>query len=171
VEVCSDTKRILGYCTDALDEIMDETSSGALWERRWASLLALLRTACEVLKREAPIHWQKSLVTPNANVKGRDNKNDWKPDIFGKFISTDANMFLHQGKSKAGQSVVVPIAGASAQGSAAGEMARTQPIPKDLPSSKISYHMNSGLYKNKYPRIVALKAIKWIDAQVKIAES
>jgi hypothetical protein len=152
MESCADTKRILGYCTDALDEIIEETSTGTLWERRWASLLALLRTACETLRREAPIHWNKHLQTPNTDVKGRDVQKNWKPDIFGKFIWTDANLFLHQGKSKAGQSVTTRITGMSAQASVAGEKVRTQPPPKAAPSSLISYHMNSGPFKNKDPR-------------------
>jgi hypothetical protein len=108
MESCEDTKRIIQYCKDALDEIRTEELTGPLWERRWAALITLLRTACEVLRAEAPNYWQKNMKAPNAAVKGRNSKNEWKPDIFGKFIWTDANLFLHRGISTTGQSLRVP---------------------------------------------------------------
>jgi hypothetical protein len=97
LELCPKTTQIIGYCSDQIKEIADSQPTGDLWARRWASLLALLRTACLVLKVEAPEYWRNQIKKPNANIKGRDAKKDWAPPIFGKFIWTNANLFLHEG--------------------------------------------------------------------------
>jgi hypothetical protein len=111
--------------------------------------MTLLRTACAMLEREAPVYWKKYMKTPNATVKGRDPKKDWKPKIFGKFIWTDANLFLHQGISSTGQSRMVPIQGVSARASAAGE--KLEPLlPQTPPPPQItSYHINTDPIKAK----------------------
>jgi hypothetical protein len=108
METCKLTKRIVAQCEAAIEEIRRERPTGDLWERRWASLLALLRTSCEVLKKEAPCYWQKHMKQPNANSQSRDAKKNWKPDIYGKFIQTDANLFLHEGKLPEAQSIMPP---------------------------------------------------------------
>jgi hypothetical protein len=113
MEKCNDTRRILGYCRDALDEVKKDEPTGAIWERRWTSLMALLRTACEILKREAPDWWKKHISAPNASVRGRDPKKRWRPDIFGQFIWTDSNLFLHEGKNTTDQSAIVHLQGTS----------------------------------------------------------
>ena len=124
MEPCNDTKRILVYCKDAIAEIRNEELTGSLWERHWASLITLLRTACEVLRKEAPAYWRKHMQAPNSKLKGRDEKNNWKPPIFGKFIWTDANLFLHQGIVTVGQSRTVFVQGVRAKASVAGEKIR-----------------------------------------------
>jgi hypothetical protein len=86
MEPCDDTKRILNHCKDALNEIRAEGPTDAFWERRWALLISLLRTTCEVLRKDAPIYWEQHIETPNDHMSGRDRKNKWSPDIFGKFI-------------------------------------------------------------------------------------
>jgi hypothetical protein len=171
MEHCNDTKRILEYCKEALSEIRTEEPTGAHWVRRWASLMALLRTACAMLEREAPVYWKKYMKTPNAAVKGRDPKKDWKPKIFGKFICTDSNLFLHQGISTTGQSRMVPIQGVSARASVAGEKLEPLPPQTSPPPPITSYHMNTGFYKGKVPQDVAEKAIAWLEKQISIAES
>lgn len=169
---CNDTRRILGYCRAALDEIKKEEPTGEVWERRWASLMALLRTACEMLKRESPKWWCEHTVKPNKLAKkdSRNPKNAWKPDIYGKFIWTDSNLFLHQGKLTTGQSVGVFITGVSAQALAAGERPRPVPAPDPLRKAEISYHMNTGSYARCDPRDVADTAISWIQEQIEAAE-
>jgi hypothetical protein len=171
MEVCNDTKRVLAYCKDALDEIRTEQPTGALWERRWASLVTLLRTTCEVLKREAPIFWKKSMEAPNAGSKGRDSKSKWNPEIFGRFIWTDANLFLHQGMVTAGQSKMVFIQGAQAQGLAGGQ--RPVPLPLQAPALPpvTSYHMNTPAYASRDPREVADEAVIWLEQQIALAET
>ena len=113
------TERLLSYCRSALSEIRNEIPVGALWERRWASLITLLRTACEVLEREAPL-WKDHMKQLNADKKGRDAKKNWEPAIYGKFIYTDANLFLHEGSLSVGQSAMISVPGASVRIIAAG---------------------------------------------------
>ena len=144
MEACDNTKRILNYCKDALKELTEKEHTGASWERRWVSLISLLRTTCEVLKKDAPIYWKQHMKKPNAHISERDGKNKWSPDIFGKFIWTDANLFLHEGKSTAGQSRRVFIQGVSARASVAGE--KLEPRPRRLPSrpsNVLSYELRS----------------------------
>lgn len=171
MEPVNDAKRIIEYCKEALKEIRAEEPTGALWERRWASLITLLRTTCDVLRREAPSYWNKHMKTPNATIKGRDCKNKWSPDIFGKFIWTDANLFLHQGTLTTGQSRTVFIQGASVCASAAGEKLNSLPPSSPPPSHKTSYHMNTEPYKDQDPRDMANEVIAWLEHQIKIAET
>jgi hypothetical protein len=104
---CDRTRKIIAYCEDAIDEIRNGRPTGDLWVRRWASLLALLRTACEVLKLEAPDYWEQFMMEqPNAGKKDRDRKKSWQPDIFGKFIWTNGNLFLHEGVVPEEQSIM-----------------------------------------------------------------
>jgi hypothetical protein len=146
MERCNDTGRILSCCRDALDEIKKDAPTGATWERRWASLMALLRTACEVLKREAPTWWKNQIYAPNAGIKGRDQKKTWSPDIFGSFIWTDSNLFLHEGKHTTGQSLNITLPGASVQalagalGGGSAEQPRPMPPPAPPPKPELSYH-------------------------------
>jgi len=170
MESCEKTKRVLAYCKDALNEIKTEEATGRVWERRWASLMALFRTACEVLRKEAPLYWKNHLELPNACVRGRDAKNDWQADIFGKFIWADANLFLHRGTITAGQSRMVPIQGVAAQGIAAGQKAEPLPPSPPPPPPITSYHMNTEPYKGCDPRDVADQAILWLEQQIDIAE-
>jgi hypothetical protein len=170
MQPCPQTKRILEYCKEALSEIRAEESTGPLWVRRWASLMALLRTTCEVLRKEAPIYWRQYMKKPNAHIKSRD-RNEWSPDIFGKFIWTDANLFLHQGKSTTGQSIMVSLPGAEVQTLIGDQKPKpTSPLPPPPPSIT-SYHMNTGDYKGQDPRAVADETIAWLEAQVRIAET
>jgi hypothetical protein len=167
MEKCDVTRRVLEYCRDALDEIKKEEPTGAPWERRWASLMALLRTACETLKRDAPTWWQSKIYAPNAAVKGKKN---WCPDIFGPFIWTDANLFLHEGKLTTGQSAAVPTQGAAAYALAGGQQPPPVPPPAPLPKVEISYHMNTGFYAGRDARDVADEAISWLQQQIDGAE-
>ena len=170
MELCSDAKRTLEYCKEALREIREQEPTGALWERRWVSLITLLRTTCEVLRREAPIYWNKHMETTNAKIKGRDRKKDWSPDIFGKFIWTDANLFLHEATLTAGQSRMVFIQGAEAHALIGDQPKPTSPRP--LPPPPItSYHMNTQPYRGRDPRDVAADAILWLEQQIAIAET
>lgn len=169
MERCNDTKRVLNYCRDALAEINNDDPTGPTWERRWASLIALLRTACETLEREAPAYWDQHMKRPNANVKGRDPRKNWSPDIFGKFIQTDANLFLHEGKLTTGQSAMVGIQGVSCQALVAGQQASPTPS-QSMPWTKISYHFNSGHYVDRDPRNIAEEAIEWLQKQIELAE-
>lgn len=168
---CHDTRRILAYCRNALDEIRQGEPTGATWERRWASLMALLRTACEMLKREAPEWWNDRMVIANKEVKGRDARNDWKPDIFGKFIWTDSNLFLHQGKLTTGQSVTVFLGGLSVQARVAGQEPPPAPAPQPGRKTEIYYHMNVGPYAGHDPRDLAGEAISWLQQQIEGAEA
>jgi hypothetical protein len=118
MEPCPRTKRVVNFCKDALAEIRQDPPQGGTWERRWASLIALLRTASETLRSEAKQHWKARMVARNACVKGQrggDAKNDWDPPIYGKFIWGGANLFLHRGLRTSGQSVMVHLEGVSAQ--------------------------------------------------------
>jgi hypothetical protein len=175
MERCNDARRILSHCRDALDEIKNDEPTGATWERRWVSLMALLRTACEVLKREAPTWWKKEIDAPNAGMKGRDQKKNWIPDIFGSFIWTDSNLFLHEGKQTAGQSITVPGAVIHIQafvcGGGSAQEPRPMPPPAPPPKAEISYHMNIGRYAGCDPRDVADEAISWLQQQIAGAEN
>jgi hypothetical protein len=170
MEQCPETKRVLGYCHDALNEIRAEAPTGPAWERHWASLMALLRTACEVLEKEAPAYWKEHMERPNAHVRGRDRKNDYQPDIFGKFIWTDANLFLHQGIVTAGQSTMVFLQGVAAKATVAGEKAEPLPPSRPSPPPVISYHMNTGPFQGRDPCTLGDEAILWLEEQVVIAE-
>jgi hypothetical protein len=171
MEACNDTKRILNYCKETLSEIRSETPTGPLWERRWAAVITLLRTACEVLKREAPDYWKIHMKIPNASVKGRDPEKGWSPQIYGEFICMDANLFLHQGQSRTGQSAIVPLPGAGMQALAAGEVPKPIAPPPPPHAPIISYHMNSGPYSGRHPLDVAEEAIAWLEEQIGIAET
>jgi len=171
MEACDNTKRVLNYCKEALEEIRAEEPTGTLWERRWVSLITLLRTTCEVLEKDAPIYWEQHMKKPNAYIKGRDYKNAWIPDIYGKFIWTDANLFLHQGISTTGQSRMVFIQGVSARASAAGETLAPLPPAPPPPPPLTSYHMSTDHYRGCDPRDVAHQAILWLEQQIVIAET
>jgi hypothetical protein len=114
MEDCTKTKRIVAFCADAINELGDTPPLGDLWDRRWASLLALLRTACEVLEKDAQSYWRTHVKEPNV---GRGKKN-WKPPIFG-FIWRDANLFLHEGRTEEDQAIMAhtpPMGMYAAQG-------------------------------------------------------
>lgn len=165
MEPCERTKRILALCEDAIDEIRNDTPTGDLWVRRWGSLLGLLRTACEVLRKEAPEYWEKFMKLPNAGKKGRD-RNNWEPDIFGKFIWTDANLFLHQGIVHEAESMphVPNMAVRIVQG--VTDVRNQEP----LPPTRFSYFMNSEPYKGRLALDVATEAVEWLKSQNAIAE-
>ena len=168
---CDNTRRILEYCREALDEIREQEPMGATWVRRWASLLALLRTASLILEGEAPEWWKREMVAPNAHIKGRDAKKDWDPPIFGKFIWTDSNLFLHQGKQNTGQSVAVFAQGASAQALASGGSEPSVPSPASPRKTEVSYRMNSGYFENHNPLDIAEMAIIWLQQAIETAEA
>jgi hypothetical protein len=172
MENCTNTERFLTYCKDALEEIKGEQPTGGAWERRWGSLMALFRTTCEILRGEAPNYWRLRMETPNAakrGGRGGDVKNEWEPSIFGKFIWTDANLFLHQGKLTAGQSRIVYLQGVSAQALAAGEQPKPVEAPAPVPAPETSYHMNTEPYKARDPLEVAAEAIVWLEKQIEEA--
>lgn len=171
MELCKITKRVIKYCEEALEELRIEEPTGQRWERRWASLISLLRTACEVLEQEAPSYWHTYMKAPNALVRGRDRGRNWKPDIFGKFIWKDANLFLHEGHLTTGQSIIVSLQGVSVQGVAAGEQVKPLRSPKPVPPPIVSYRMTDGHYQDRDPRDVAHEAIDWLMKQVAIAEA
>jgi hypothetical protein len=177
MERCNDTRRILSYCREALAEITKDEPTGATWERRWACLMALLRTACLVLKREAPDWWKNQIYAPNAGVKGRDPKTRWCPDIFGQFIWTDSNLFLHEGKHTTGQSLNLPLQGTGVQALAGaiglggrGQQPQTMPPSPPPPKAEIYYHVNTERYKDCDPRVLAENAIVWLEEQIDGAE-
>jgi hypothetical protein len=165
MESCDRTKKVLAYCEDAIDEIRSDMPTGDLWVRRWASLLALLRTACEVLKKEAPIYWKQSMVQPNAGKKDRDAKNDWQPDIFGKFIWTNANLFLHQGLVREETSIMPHTRNMQMFIVQGATHVRNQELP-----NRFSYFMNSEPYKGRLALEVAAEAVTWLKGQIAIAE-
>lgn len=171
MEACTETRRILGYCKDALQEIKAEDPTGARWERHWTSLMALLRTTCEVLRSESPNYWDRHMEKPNAHIRGRDPKRDWAPQIYGKFIWTDANLILHQGILTVGQSRMVFLTGVSAQASVAGEKISPLPPPSTPTPPQTIYRMNTGHYKGHDPLDLADKAIGWLEQQIAIAET
>jgi hypothetical protein len=165
LEKCERTKRVLGFCDEAIWEIRDEMPTGDLWERRWASLLALLRTATEVLKADAPIFWELHMKKPNAGAGGRDPKKNWRPDIFGKFIWTDANLFLHEGLIRVAQSIMPH--GSNMQKIVQG---LTGSQNQELPPPHFSYHMNSEPYSGQGELEVSSQAVRWLKQQVEITE-
>jgi hypothetical protein len=165
METCDGTKKILAFCVDAIEEIRVEMPTGDCYERRWASLLALLRTACEVLKMEAPRYWDVHMKKANAGVKGRDAKENWQPDIFGKFIWTTANLFLHQGLIREAQSIMPH--GSNMQKRVLGV---TGSRNQELPPPRFSYFMNSEPYVGRLSLEVATKAVNWLKCQIEIAE-
>lgn len=167
---CDDARRMLSYCYDALNEIKSEKPTGATWERRWASLMALLRTACGTLEREAPDWWRSEMKARNANIRGRDVKKNWKPEIFGKFIWANSNLFLHEGKSTTGQSAMIYLQPAVAYARAAGEPPHPVSSPEPRKPAEIYYHFNTGHYTSCDPFDVADQAISWLQRQVDDAE-
>jgi hypothetical protein len=165
METCKLTKRNVAQCEAAIEEIRRQRPTGDLWERRWASLLALLRTSCDVLEKEAPCYWQKHMKEPNAHIKGRDAEKNWKPDIYGKFIQTDANLFLHEGELREAQSIMPrPL---NMQARVQGINSPDQALPPFLPT----YHMNIEPYKGRDALIVAGDAVEWLRSQISIAEA
>jgi hypothetical protein len=124
-----------------------------------------------MLKREAPIYWENNVKAPNAQVTGRDPQKNWKPDIYGKFIWTDANLFPHRGISTAGQSRMVALPSVSARACAAGEILKPLPPSPPPPAAITHCHMNTEPYKDQDPGNVADEAIAWLEEQFKIAES
>jgi hypothetical protein len=170
VEECAKTERFVGFCKDALDELHKQGPMGADWERKWGSLMALLRTACDLLRKDAPRHWERAMRTPNAHKRGgRDVMNEWDPPIFGKFIRTDANLFLHQGDLTVGQSLMIELQGVAAQAVAAGETPKPIPPSPPRPQPRPYYHFNKGPYEGQDPLRVAAKAIDWLEEQIKEA--
>jgi hypothetical protein len=167
MEGCEGTKKILALCVDAIEEIQNDSPTGDFWVRRWGSLLGLLRTACEVLRKEAPDYWDKFMKEPNAGKKGRD-RNNWEPDIFGKFIWTDANLFLHQGIIHEAESIMPHVPNKAMRIVQGATGIRDQ---EPLPSPRFSYFMNSEPYKGRLALDVATEAVEWLRSQVAIAES
>jgi hypothetical protein len=161
MEPCETTRRIILYCREALDEIRRDEPTGALWERRWVSLMAMLRTAAETLRKEAPTQWGE-LKSHNAHIKsprGRDVKTLWSPDIFGRFIWSDANLFLHQGKVTAnhhGTAVFHDLPGRAVSG----------PLP-----NLINAYYATDDYAGRDALVVAHEAIDWLTEQAAAAES
>jgi hypothetical protein len=110
------------------------------------------------------------MKAPNAGVKGRDPRKNWSPDIFGKFILTDSNLFLHEGKLTTGQSAAVFLPGASMQALAGDQQPTPAPPAEASRKATISYHMNSGHYAGCDPRDLANQAIIWLEQQIENAE-
>jgi hypothetical protein len=165
LEHCETTKKIVSQCDEAIAEIKRELPTGNLWERRWASLLSLLRTCCETLRKEAPVYWKAHMVLPNAGKKGRDPKNNWEPEIFGKFIWTDSNLFLHQGVVAESRSIMPhgPNMQKQVQGITASKNLGLLP--------PVSYHMNIEPYVGRGALEVAAEAVDWQKKQIAIAET
>lgn len=168
MEKCERTKRVIGFCLEAIQEIRDEMPTGDQWERRWASLLALLRTASETLKAEARTFWKVHMEKPNEDIRGRQDaqkNNNWKPDIYGKFIWSDANLFLHKGQINEAQSIM-------AHGSNMQKLVQgvADPQNQELPPPRFSYHINSEPYRGRDALEVALEAVQWLKELVEIAE-
>jgi hypothetical protein len=170
---CTKTKRIVAFCADALDELGSTAPLSNTWDRRWASLLALLRTACEVLKKDAPNYWRTYMEEPNTEQmeRGRKNKNrdqekSWQPPIFGKFIQTYSNLFLHQGRTAEDKGMMphsLPM------GMFGPQMASMP--PPDAQRGPPTRHTDlPPPYQGKDPLEVAKEAVDWLEAQIKIAE-
>jgi hypothetical protein len=164
LELCPKTTKIIGYCYDQLKEIEDSQPTGDLWARRWASLLALLRTACLVLEAEASDYWREQVAKPNAHIKGRHAKEDWTPPIFGKFIWTNANLFLHEGVIPEGHSIMPH--GSNMQRNVQGDTASKD---RQIPPERYTYHMNTDPYKGQDALEIAKKAVNWLNRQVEMA--
>ena len=166
MEDCTKTKRIVVFCADALDELEGTPPLGALWDRRGASLLALLRTACEVLKKDAPTYWGTHLEQPNAGQTGRDRKKNWQPPIFGRFIWGDANLFLHQGQTAED--------GAMMPHSAPMSMYVSQMAPMPPPDAERGAPTRqtdlAPPYRGKSALELAKEAVDWVEEQIRIAE-
>jgi hypothetical protein len=111
----------------------------------------------------------------NAQISGRnrkkkrrgDSKKVWDPPIFGKFIWTDSNLFLHEVISTTVQLVFIqnppPL-----RASVAGE--KLEPLPPS-PPPRTSYYMKTDPYRGRDPRDVAGEAISWLEQQIAIAET
>jgi hypothetical protein len=167
MEDCAKTKRIVAFCVDGINDLRDTPPMGILWDRRWASLLALVRTASEVLEMDAPIYWQAYMEKPNVGHKGRDAKKRWQPPIFGKFIWTDANLFLHQGRTHEDEAMMphTPPMGMYA--------AQLTPMPppdaeRGPPTRQTDLEPP---YCGRNSVEVAREAVDWLEAQIKIAEN
>jgi hypothetical protein len=172
VEDCTKTERFVGFCRDAIDELDKQRPTGADWERKWGSLMALLRTSSELLRGEAPVYWRLRMATPNDGKKGArggDAKNEWEPRIYGKFIWTDANLFLHRGDLTAGQSLMIQLQGVAAQAIAAGETPKPTPPSPPPPPPRVYYHLNTGPYEGPDALRVAEEAIQWLEKQIEEA--
>lgn len=101
----------------------------------------------------------------NAGVKVRDRKKNWQPDIFGKFIWTDANIFLHEGRISEAKSIMPH--GSNMQKRVQGVSDSQEP---DLPPTRFSYHMNSEPYTGQDALEIATDAVNWLKYQIEIAE-
>jgi hypothetical protein len=167
MEPCDGTERILNLCVDAIEEIRVEMPTGDRWVRRWASLLALLRTTCEVLKKEAPHYWRLCMKQPNAGVKGRDPEKNWTPDIYSKFICTNTNLFLHEGLIPEARSIMPH--GSNMQKRVLG-VTDSLSLNQQLPPPRFSYFMNSEPYVGRLALEVATEAVNWLKCQIEIAE-
>jgi len=166
MEDCNKTKRIVAFCADAISELADTPPLGSAWGRRWASLLALLRTACEMLEKDAPNYWLTYMEQPNAGQRGRDRKKNWQPPIFGKFIWTDANMFLHQGQTAEDAATMPHSPPMSMFVSQGVPMPPTDP-ERGPPTRQTDLEPP---YRGKNALELAKEAVGWLEAQIKIAE-
>jgi hypothetical protein len=170
VENCEKTKRVVRHCADAIREIETEMPqpTGDKWERRWASLLSLLRTATLRLEADAPLYWNKYMRQPNAvHKKERDPKRHWAPDIFGKFIWRDSNLFLHQGGTAEDESIMPHLPSAMmavVQGASTALLKAEEPL-------RVSYHIKDPPYEGRDALEVAKEAVAWLNARIVIAEA
>jgi hypothetical protein len=166
MEDCTKTQRIVAFCADAISELEDTPPLCSAWDRRWASLVALLRTACEVLKQDAPNYWRTHMEQPNAGQTGRDGKKNWQPPIFGKFIWTDANLFLHQGQTAEDQA---KMPHSPSMSMFVSQLAPMPPTDLELGPPTLQTDLEPP-YQGKSALEVGREAVEWLEEQIRIAE-
>jgi hypothetical protein len=130
---------VLADCREAHAELVDGLV-GSLWRRRWATVVVLLRTTCDVLGKVDRVEGAKEVR--DAIDAAWFKLNEDKPDIYFKFIKSDRDLLVHEYQYLAGQNATVLL----------GEK-RTE----------ITYSMNDGPFKGQDPRAVAAEAMEWLE--------
>jgi hypothetical protein len=104
--MAANARIVLADCREAHAELVDGLV-GSLWRRRWATVVVLLRTTCDVL---AKVDYVEGTAAMRAAVD-----NAWailqrdKSAIYFGFIKDDRDSLVHEYKYLAGQNVTVYV--------------------------------------------------------------
>jgi hypothetical protein len=137
--MAANARIVLADCREAHAELVDGLV-GSLWRRRWATVVVLLRTTCDVLAKVDYVEGTAAMRAAADNAWAILQKD--RPTIYFDFIKGDRDSLVHQYKYLAGQNVTVHV----------GEG-----------RSEITYSMNKGPYAGEDPRAVARQAIDWLE--------
>jgi hypothetical protein len=103
--MAANARIVLADCREAHAELVDGLV-GSLWRRRWATVVVLLRTTCDVLAKVDYVEGTAAMRAAADNAWAILQKD--RPTIYFDFIKGDRDSLVHQYKYLAGQNVTGP---------------------------------------------------------------